>query len=253
MEPITDQEEYLALFRGVDQHHKAIGEASTSYLWDLQAPERIKAKVPEAKIIIILRDPVERAFSHYLLDVREGIQQAPFFEALVEDYASPQKGWGVSHLYVELGLYYEQVRRYLHHFGREQILVLLFEEFAANTHSCLEQVLSFLGVDKSGLDRMESERRYNVYAEPRTRLSHLMLSSVALRTVSHKLLPKRIRTILHDRVFLRKVPKGQIDPRASEFLSKIYQPDVVCLETLLGVQLPWKIGSEESALDGNNL
>jgi Sulfotransferase family len=61
--PITSEEEYLSLFEGW-RGERAIGEASPSYLWDPKAPERIQRSVPSAKILILLREPVDRAFSH---------------------------------------------------------------------------------------------------------------------------------------------------------------------------------------------
>src|SRR5437667_3118215 len=113
---VRDEAAYLRLFLKA-KGYPAIGEASPSYLWDANAPHRIRKAVPHAKIIILLRDPVERAYSHYLMDVREGRQDLPFLQALERDWNRSKKGWSVSQLYVELGLYAEQVRRYLEVFG----------------------------------------------------------------------------------------------------------------------------------------
>jgi hypothetical protein len=246
MQPVNDRESYLALFKGAAEHHKAIGEASTSYLWDSHAAQRISATVPEAKIIIILRHPIERAFSHYLLDVREGVQRAPFFAAIAEDYASPTKAWGVSHLYVELGLYCEQVKRYLHHFPSEQIHILFFEDMVANEHSCLQRVLSFLDVDVAGLGEIEDRERRNVYAQPRFKPVHFLLSFAGLRATARRLLPGRLRMAI-GRVLRRPAEKPRMDPRAIHFLSPIYKPDVACLEELLGTRVPWDIQAQAGA------
>ena len=75
--PAMDEGQYVRLFRGA-LHYRAIGEASPSYLVTKGAAERIKARVPNAKIIMLLRDPTERAFSHYLMDIRDGLQSLPF-------------------------------------------------------------------------------------------------------------------------------------------------------------------------------
>jgi hypothetical protein len=241
MQPVTDRAEYLALFSAVTGNHRAIGEASTSYLWDAKTPERIRATVPDAKIIILLRDPLERAFSHYLLDVREGVQRAPFLEAISEDYANPEKRWGVSHLYVELGMYCEQVKRYMDCFARSQILILVFEDFVANTDACLERTLSFLDVDEASLYNIQYRLEHNVYAEPRSRSAHWLLGLPGLRAAQRKLLPKRFRKILHDKVFLREAEKSQMDSRAVQLLRETYEPEVACLEKLLGTQLPWNL------------
>ncbi len=140
---VADQQTYLRLFAKAEGY-KAIGDASSSYLWERGTAERIKAVSPGAKIIIVLRDPVERAYSHYLMDVREGWVRAPFDQALREDWNQRSKGFGVSHLYIELGLYYDQVKRYLDLFGRSQVRILMLgnlNKFPART---VTEVFEFL-------------------------------------------------------------------------------------------------------------
>src|SRR5215469_4673603 len=89
---VTDSRAYLKLFcRGACS--RAIGEASPSYLFDREAPLRIRSVVPHAKIIVLLRDPLERAQSHYLMDVREGVQERTFDEAVKDDWNRKRKGW----------------------------------------------------------------------------------------------------------------------------------------------------------------
>ncbi len=113
------EEDYLRLFEAAGPE-RAVGEASTGYLYDDQAPRRIHERVPEAKIIISLRDPIERAYSQYSKNLVE-IERGPFFEALIEDSARPRKVIGGARLYSEFGLYYEGVRRYLDTFAREDL------------------------------------------------------------------------------------------------------------------------------------
>ncbi|OEU69193.1 MAG: hypothetical protein BA863_00135 [Desulfovibrio sp. S3730MH75] len=119
--PVLDPLKYEELFADA-RYSKIIGEASPSYLSDENTARRIKSKVPDAKIIILLRDPIERVYSHYLMDVRNGIQKKKFYQALIEDYSSQEKGWGVSHMYVELGLYADQVVRYMDIFDKSSLL-----------------------------------------------------------------------------------------------------------------------------------
>ncbi len=127
---VTDEDEYLALFEGATTE-ELLGEASTSYLWDRQAAERIKRVVPEARILIVLRDPVDRAYSQYWNDVREGIDRRSFLEALVEEQRSGPGAWGVSSLYIDCGRYADQVERYLDRFGA-RVQVLFFEDFVGH-------------------------------------------------------------------------------------------------------------------------
>lgn len=238
---VTSEDEYLKLFEGW-KGERAIGEASPSYLWDVSAPARIKQEVPNARIIVLLREPVSRAFSHYLMDVREGMEARPFLRALQEDYAIHKKGWGISHLYVELGMYCEQISRYLDRFGRESVLVLFFEEVFADPDStfyALERTLNFLGVYPTVPNGVDLQRRYNSHAVPRGRFSRFMLRALAIRSMARRFLPERSKRLLREKVLLRQAEKPEADPQAIEFLRHIYAPETACLESVLGRELPW--------------
>lgn len=235
---VRDEASYQNLFRGANGA-KAVGEASTSYLWDEKTPARIKAAVPAAKIIIMLREPAARAHSHYLNDVREGIEKRPFLQALEEDYARPRKGWGISHLYVELGLYAGQVRRYLASFSEKNVLVLFFEEFSADTKSILRQVWDFLNLEAPRHSHEEYQVTHNAYAAPRSRISQVILGTPALRAMG-RLLPKPWRVIGRDRLLLRREKKPALDPAARDFLREIYGRERAYLAEIVNRSLPWK-------------
>lgn len=238
---VTSEDEYLQLFEGW-KGEQAIGEASPSYLWDVAAPDRIKQEVPDARIIVLLREPVGRAFSHYLMDVREGLEERLFLEAVQEDYASQEKGWGISHLYVELGMYCEQISRYLDRFGRENVLILFFEEVFADPESTLrtlERTLDFLGVCSTMPNGIDFRRRYNPHAVPRGRISRSMLRASGIRNMARRLLPERSKQFLRERVILSRAEKPEVDPQAVEFLRRIYAPETACLESVLRRELPW--------------
>jgi Sulfotransferase family len=126
---IKNQNQYESLFRFV-ANQKAIGEASASYLYSPEAANAIKKYNPDAKIIIVLRNPVQRIYSHYLMDRRMAITQLSFEEALLEDKNNPLKMWGSKSLYYELSEYYEQVKRYYDTFPQSNILLYLVKNFA---------------------------------------------------------------------------------------------------------------------------
>lgn len=243
---VTAEKDYLALFSKAAAY-KAIGEASPSYLWCPEAPARIYRAVPGAKIIILLRDPVERAYSHYLMNLREGLQRRPFFEALQEDWNRPQKGWGVSQLYVELGLYAEQVRRYLATFGPEQVRIVLFDELrrgAENRNAALAGVLRFIGVDPGYIDRIDMSYAENSFGVARWPWAQRIAGSNWARRAGQLLVPKRIganhaiKRLIFQRFFVKSVPRPKIDPAARQWLCTIFEPDLRALEELLGRELP---------------
>jgi len=126
---IQDAERYAALFEEAGPEHRLVGECSTSYLWDPEAPAALHAAHPQAQVVVVLRHPVERLFSHYLMARKYGFTQLPLLEAVAQDGAHPDPGWGRSELFEELGHYAPQLRRWLAFFplgagpGRLQVLL----------------------------------------------------------------------------------------------------------------------------------
>ncbi len=243
---VTEESEYLALFAKASGY-RAIGEASPSYLWCPEAPARIHRAIPGAKIVILLRDPVERAYSHYLMNLREGLQRRPLFEALQEDFNRRAKGWGVSQLYVELGLYAEQVRRYLETFGAAQVRIVMFEELrrsSENQKSALAGVLRFIGADPRYLDRIDTSYAENSFGIARWTWARRLAGSNWARRAGQLLVPKSrganhaIKRLIFQRYFVKSVPRPEIDPVSRQWLCEIFDPDLRALEAMLGRELP---------------
>jgi len=242
---VSDGAAYLRLFSKA-AGYKAVGEASSSYLCDERAAGRIHAVIPHAKIVIVLRDPVGRAYSQYLMDVREGWQTLPFYEALLEDWNRPQKGWGVSHMYVEPGLYREQLERYLNVFGPKQVLVLLFADLRSpeGRRKMLAELVRFLELDPAYLDRIDTSQVENDFAVARWNWSRRVAASWWARRLAMVLVPARagslflVKMRLYDRFFLRPGVKPAMDEKARDWLCSIYEDDVAGLERLLGRDFP---------------
>lgn len=228
-ERITDETAYLRLFRD-SENAKARGEASPDYLMDQATPYCIKEKVPTAKIIILLRDPIERAYSHYLHFVRAGVETAPFYEALFAKYA---------HSYIELGNYYEQVKRYLEVFGPDQVLVLLFEDLKRNPSEFVGRALNFLEVEPELGSAIAIDKQHNPYLAPKNSLAqHILGRTLWLRYALRGIIPKGVRSFIYHELLLKKATKPAIDPKAVEFLKTKYQAEITELEKLLGMSLP---------------
>ncbi len=238
---VSDRDSYLRLFREA-RGRRAIGEASPSYLWCEEAPARIKAAVPEARIIVMLRDPIERAYSHYLMDFREGMQHLPFFEALKEDWHRAEKGWAVSNLYVELGCYAPQIDRYLRLFGEDRVHILFHDDLrrlAAGDRRVLADVLRFLDVDVAALERIDTTRIENGFAAPRSEWARRIAGAPWARWIGNTFLPHNIGVGIFNRFFVRQsVPPPPMDPRARAWLTELLEPEIRAVETLLGRHLP---------------
>lgn len=231
---VASEDEYLNLFREANGAI-AIGEASPSYLWDEAAAYRMRDKIPEARIIIVLRDPIERAFSHYLMNVREGTQNLPFYEALLEDQNRPVKGWTSSNLYVELGQYASQVERYINFFGRERVCVILSDELKRDTEAALRRAANFLHVDEEPVSDIKSEKTYNSYSPPPSgAIKTFIVRSSWIRSLARTVVPQKVRWEIRDKVLSKPMDKPEMDQRSVEMLRQVYEPDVSRLEELLG-------------------
>src|ERR687891_758843 len=240
---IRDEKEYLRLFEKAGGY-TAIGEATPIYLWDPDAPKLIHQTVPHARIIMILRDPIERAYSNYLMYIKYGGIKSSFYDELMRDYKIQEKLYGKSQLYVEMGMYYEQVKRYFDTFGRKQVKVIIFEEFIQHIEQSINEILAFLGVNY--IVRAIREQ-YNPYSLPRSPLSRLVFALFRwLRARNIKfykilaLLPDSVVESLPEKILFKRTQKPKIDPKAVKFLQEIYYDGVLRLESLLGRSLPWQ-------------
>jgi hypothetical protein len=139
------------------------GEATPSYLFVPAAPPRLAALVPRARLVVLLRDPVDRAYSHYQLRRRLGREQRSFEAALDAQAEGPL---AVRHdSYLLRGHYAEQLARLFGLFPSEQVLVLQSEALFAQPAVGLEQLLGFLGLGAADLDLSpDDERPYEAMA-----------------------------------------------------------------------------------------
>jgi len=147
LRPIRDKEVYLNLFEKA-KDEKIVGEASAVNLADSQAPKLIHQVSPQARILISLRDPVERIFSHYLMHAQQGNFKQSFHERLQMELEHPVNK-NKSNLRFEFGMYSESVKRYLDVFGSQHVKIIIFEEWINNTKDTVEEILRFLGLNNS--------------------------------------------------------------------------------------------------------
>ena len=161
-----NENEYLDLFSDASAN-QMMGEASTTYLPSRAAAGRILDKNPQSKIIMVLREPIDHAYSMYLLNVREGREQNDsFYEALQVDYEYELKYSGEGSYYVQPGLYHGQVQRYLTAFGPDQVKIYLYDDLVRDTAGVVEGICSFLGVPFNDGDFFDPDERFHTCARP---------------------------------------------------------------------------------------
>jgi hypothetical protein len=143
---VTEWSDYLKLFRDAEGR-KAIGEASVCYLWSESAARNIRRVIPDARIILVLRNPVEMVFSMYLHTVRSLGKRYTFRQAI--EMGLEQRGGKIDfmHPFLDMGLYHQQVKRYLETFPDEQIRIYLYKEYETEPARMLADIFRFLEVD----------------------------------------------------------------------------------------------------------
>ncbi|HEX3173616.1 MAG TPA: sulfotransferase [Solirubrobacterales bacterium] len=191
----SSREEYEALFADAGTA-MVRGEASPAYLYDADAPAKIAELVPEAKLIAILRNPVERAYSNFLYLVREGREPLhDFGAALAEEEQRRSSGWSTAWCYKDKGFYGAQAERYLRHFDREQIHWILYEDYNRDPETTVREVYRFLGVDEDFTQDLSV--RLNVSGLPKSKgLQAVSRRSRRLKWLLDPLIPDRLRRSL---------------------------------------------------------
>lgn len=234
--PIRDEQKYLQLFSGATTE-TVIGEASPTYLADPEAPRLIREVSPGARILISLRDPVERAYSHYLMMRNNGFANESFL-------AEAQRGLrlqgqrNIIILRPDVGLYHEQVRRHLETFGTAQVKIIIFEEFMADVSGTLRQIAEFLGIQEEFANVKMPV--YRQFAEVRGPLARYIFGNRTIARASEMLVSPKLRKWVREKFLVKDAKKPEMDQDARRFLTDFYREDVSKLSSLLERPLPWR-------------
>lgn len=136
--------DYARLYEGAGARAR-VGECSTHYLSSRDAPRNLQAYAPDARIVVMLRDPLQRIRSHYAMERSQGKTLRPLLQLVDEERAlGAAAHWGNSHYYLGASRYLPQLQRYLEHFPAEQVCVLSFEALLADPPAVLRRLLAFL-------------------------------------------------------------------------------------------------------------
>ena len=241
---VTSMEDYLELFADV-KSEKMIGEASIVYLHNVDAARRIKNLLPDAKIIIVLRNPIDRALSSYAHKVRDGYEKVDsFMEAFSLGEERARLNWQHLWQYRDMSFYAEELERYFHAFPRENIAVYQYEELRDDPQKLLQNIFSFLGVDPAFVPEMSV--RHNVSGRPRYRLVHQFFrESSYLKICLKQLFPKKLRSKIRTQAMEKNISpeKNTISEVDMAKLKAIYRDDTLKAQKLIGKDLSgwlWK-------------
>ncbi|WAH36938.1 sulfotransferase family protein [Alicyclobacillus dauci] len=231
---LRDINEYLKLFAASDQA-KVVGEGSVYYLYFPGVAEKLYQFNSQAKVVLILRNPVDRAFSAYMHTVRDGRETLTFEEALQQEESRRHQGYQPLWWYRELGLYSCQVQRYIRVFPKDQLKIYLFEDLQ-DTSKVINDVLSFLGLEND--EHIDTSVRYNESGVPKSRfLYNFFAKPNVLKEIAKPLLPQKFRQRLGQRAKTMVLQKESMDPNTRLELQRYYRQDIEKLQTLINRDL----------------
>ena len=238
------ERKYLNLFKNV-RNEKIIGEASTSYLYSKDAAQEIKEFSSHARIIIMLRNPVDMLYSYHSQILYLGNEDISDFEQALKAEEDRKSGRRIpkesrsfsSFLYREKVKFTEQVKRYFDIFGRERVHIILFDDFVRDTAKVFRETLEFLGVNS---DFQPKFKIVNPNSRVKSKLFRRVIRGYATRFVARHLFSRKIRrkgygflsglnTVTEDR--------PPLNPMLKLRLQRDFAPEVRSLSTLIGRDL----------------
>lgn len=244
---------YLQLFAKADRE-KIIGESSTNYLYSQVAAEKIFNFNPDAKIIIILREPARFLYSlhsHYVKFTEEN--EPDFLTALAledkrkQETAISPRVTSPSYLYYSQRVqYYQQVKRYGDRFKPEQIKVIIFEEFQSENERIYREILEFLEVDSSFTPEYDA---VNVNKEVKFKAINDLVNNPLLKNISKNLLSQEFNEFVRDKIVEKllwhQAPKASMPKEIKTQLMQQYKPQVEQISELIDVDLVTKWGYDK--------
>lgn len=230
--PIRTMAEYTNLF--VDTGGaKAVGEASPFYISSLTASQRLHKVIPEIQLIFSLRNPVDRAYSDYLMRARGGTEQRTVDQAFQEDLEL-----------LRARTYYKQLQPWYGYFSSEQIRVVLFEEIKEDAVAVMQKLYRFIDVDADFTP--DVAQQHNPGGIPKNQTRQAIVNFVRQYRYFRTCIPKSIRNrfSMFAEANLQKAPPLPAHIRAK--LMAMYAEDTARLEELIGIDLSiWQTGNLE--------
>jgi hypothetical protein len=231
-------EQYIENYMGVSGQ-QAIGDISPSYLYYSQSAERIRDKLGMAKIIIILRNPVDKAYSQYMHMVREGLEMLSFPGAIEAEEERCKKRWGDIWRYTESSLYANHVERFQNIFGKNKVKVILFDDLVNDARQITTSLFDYIGVDSSV--EVSTGKKFNKTGKQRfPMVGNFMRNPGRLKRIVKRVIPDDMRFYIRDLIVgFNTGSKPEIPSDTRRMLYKKFHNDVMKLEQLIDRKTGW--------------
>ncbi len=234
---IKSYEVYESLFSEAGDHQKT-GDVSPSYLWGTDTAKRIQKHNPNAKIIITLRNPVERAFSHYVMNYGVGYDKISNFGDALN--AKQDRVWGGGNLYVAWSTYFDAVKSYYDAFPKDSIKLLIFEDWTQEKDETLKDLFELVGVAPHF--KIDHTIRHN----KKVAYKHIgLLNFIRGRFIKgaiKTILPENLRERIKNRFFAGGDLDLNLEVSTRKKLEDHFRQDVMQLQQLTGIPLLEKWG-----------
>ncbi|HBQ99866.1 MULTISPECIES: sulfotransferase [unclassified Roseofilum] len=235
---ITDWQSYQQLFDKVSGE-SAIGEASVRYLYFPQAPEKIKNYIPNVKMIVMLRNPVDRLYSHYVMNIRHLLEPLSLEDALAQEKERINNRWGWDWHYTQVGMYSEQIKRYLDYFPPEQLKIIVYDDFRQDPLGTMKEVYQYLGVDDTFVPNVEGRKNQGYW--PKNKLVHQFLyTSNPLKSFLEKWLPRSLyQKLIKNLKQWNSAPIPPLSMELRQSLNEVFRSDIINLKEILHREIAW--------------
>jgi hypothetical protein len=232
---------YASLY-ATRQNERAVGDVSTPYLYNVSTAVRLREAFPTAKVVVLLRNPADRAYSAFQIQRRRGLEPLADFEAALDAEAERiEAGWSYAWHYRSMGFYGEQLQRYYDVFPREQILVATHDELRTNALSLTQTCYRFLDVDD--MFAPDTSVVHNPSGVSRIPfVDRALLQPTRLRQLVRRVVPRRIRrragrSEALSSVMNKNLHKPELPGASRRKLLDSYQKDIERLQLLTGLDL----------------
>jgi len=239
------ENQYAALFPDIGKF-KAIGEKSPSYLYSKEAPRRIKEYNTDMRLIALLRNPVERAYSNYMHTVQRATEpNRDFYEVIKLEEERINAGWDFLFHYVNKGLYSEQVARYFETFDKSNILIYLFEDLRSSPEKISQEIFRFLEVNDGFIPNTAAKHNTSKIAKNAWigKGFKVFQSRNIMTDTVKKIVPYRVRNALKKLLYF----KPEISAEAKSYLLDFYREDILKLQSLIDRDLSAWLNPVEDA------
>jgi hypothetical protein len=237
---IYDDDEFDQSFDLNKNSSALCGEATPLYLYKHEeAIKNIKANNPDMKIIIVLRDPAQRAFSNYMHNIKDGFEERTFSEAIEQYRITETENVHPFFHYIKAGFYYQQVKAYLNAF--DNVHIVLYDDISSDPEAVMSSIYSFLKIENK--PQNEKIARLNKTGIIKNKKLHkFILQESGIKSILRPIYRFFIRDVqkrkrISEKVKNRNIAKPFLNAKDKEAMSVLYSEDIKALSKLLNISL----------------